>query len=433
MRVFSLAGMIAAAIVLCTIASPAASGPIEDSFYPYRNGFPSYPGLEPGMIVDKSNVEQFREILDPQIFKEVKAGYYQMRIGSPMSFELHPNYIEASRQNSKVRINAEGTLDNHVAGRPFPELLSVDDPQAGVKAAWNYLYGFNAGDSEIISPFWWSFRDFETGKLERLIKFEGHFLKFAQRVVLEPKPEAIPNTAGIYRSLWLVAREPFDVANTQLLIHRYKDDLKRDDAWLYLGFQRRVRRLATGQVTDSFLGTDLMIEDFEGYNGRITDYNWKLAKTTTLLMPFYDHSKQPLEPEAPGTPDGFKFPTFTGQGNCYPNVDWTLRKAYLVYGTPKDPSHPIGRRELYFDAQTFVIGRQIILDRKNDVWKHQTICKAHPESHHPVNKGSGVPVEDCAVTLDVQAGHCTTLQFRSRIIETPESYYTVQNLRKSGR
>ena len=33
--------------------------------------------------------------------------------------------------------------------------------------------------------------------------------------------------------------------------------------------RRRVRRLAVGQITDAFLGTDAMIEDFEGYNGRI--------------------------------------------------------------------------------------------------------------------------------------------------------------------
>ncbi|MEW8549000.1 MAG: hypothetical protein AB2533_00970, partial [Candidatus Thiodiazotropha endolucinida] len=29
--------------------------------------------------------------------------------------------------------------------------------------------------------------------------------------------------------------------------------------------------MASGQVTDAFLGSDVMIEDFEGYNGRIND------------------------------------------------------------------------------------------------------------------------------------------------------------------
>jgi hypothetical protein len=64
------------------------------------------------------------------------------------------------------------------------------------------------------------------------------------------------------------------IGNTQLLIQRAEDDLKLDNSWMYLGFQRRVRRLATGQTTDAFLGSDVMIEDFEGYNGRVSDMKW---------------------------------------------------------------------------------------------------------------------------------------------------------------
>ena len=38
---------------------------VENSFFPYRNGTPEYPGYEPGMVINESNVEQFKEILDP--------------------------------------------------------------------------------------------------------------------------------------------------------------------------------------------------------------------------------------------------------------------------------------------------------------------------------------------------------------------------------
>jgi len=33
-----------------------------------------------------------------------------------------------------------------------------------------------------------------------------------------------------------------------------------------------------------------MIEDFEGYNGKVTDYTWEYAGTRNLLMPFYYHN-----------------------------------------------------------------------------------------------------------------------------------------------
>ena len=48
-----------------------------------------------------------------------------------------------------------------------------------------------------------------------------------------------------------------------------------------------VRRLASVKITDAFLGTDLMIEDFEGYNGRVSDYNWEYGGTRDLLLPFF--------------------------------------------------------------------------------------------------------------------------------------------------
>ena len=57
--------------------------------------------------------------------------------------------------------------------------------------------------------------------------------------------------------------EPADVKNTQLLIQRAEDDQSAIIPGCIWSPQRRVRRLATGQVTDSFLGSDLMIEDFE--------------------------------------------------------------------------------------------------------------------------------------------------------------------------
>jgi hypothetical protein len=232
-----------------------------------------------------------------------------------------------------------------------------------------------------------------------------------------------------------MVKEPFDLANTQLLINRYEDDTQRDDAWLYLGFQRRVRRLATGQITDAFLGTDLMIEDFEGYNGRVTDYEWSYGGTRNLLLPFYYHNEMPLAAEPAGDPDGYRFIDVHGRGNCFPKVTYQLRKTYTLIGKPKDPNHPIGKRVINLDAQTFTMATLTVYDKKGEMWKWFPIGKAHPDHHLPVNKGKGVALDDYAVLIDVQAQHCTTLQFKSMItdVENQPSLFSVQNLRKEGR
>jgi hypothetical protein len=77
----------------------------------------------------------------------------------------------------------------------------------------------------------------------------------------------------------------------------------------------------------------------------------------------------------------------------------------------------------------------IVYDRKGDMWKWFPIGKAHSDHHAAANKGKGVALDDFAVLLDVQAMHCTTLQFKSIITDDVNQprLYTVQNLRKAGR
>ena len=409
---------------------------IQQSFYPYENWTPSYPGYESGVVINQDNVDQFREIMDAALYRFIKDGWVEITTAPTTDFALSEDYVNATRNHSAgVKLLDNGTLENVVAGRPFPEEPDINDPDAGQKLIWNYQYGFNAGDAERIYPFWWTFRDMRTDKVERIIKFDAKFMKWQQRVTFDPKPALEKNPSTIYRSLYMYAEEPFDIKNTQLLIHRYRDDLRRDDAWLYLGFQRRVRRLAAGQITDSFLGTDIMIEDFEGYNSRVTDYNWEYGGTRNLLVPFYHHNEMDLADEPVNDPDGYRFIEAHGKGNCFPKVTYQLRKIYLLNGYPKDSEHPLSKREINMDAQTSTMATLLIYDRKGDLWKWFPIGKAHSDYHLPGNRDKGVTLDDFASFIDVQALHCTTLQFKSLITNDgiDPKIFSVQNLRKSGR
>ena len=417
-------------------AAPFTEEDIQKSFYPYKDWTPTYQGYTPGMVINQSNVEQFKEILDEALYRFIKEGWVEVKTAPTTDFPLSDNYVEATRKYAaQVGINENGTLSNYVAGRAYPQEPDPNDPQAGTKLVWSYQYGFNSGDSETIHPFWWTFRDMKTGKVERVLKFSWHFMNFSHRVSFDPKPAFKENPGKIFRGIYSLVKEPFDLANTQLLIHRYEDDTKRDDGWLYLSFQRRVRRLATGQITDAFLGSDLMIEDFEGYNGRVTDYNWEYGGTRNILVPFYYHNEQELSAEPANDPDGYRFVDVHGKGNCFPKVTYQLRKTHTLIGKPKDPNHPLQKRVINLDSQTATMATLIVYDKKGDMWRWFPIGKAHPEHHHPRNKGSGVALDDFAVLLDVQAQHCTTLQFKSIITDDVNQprLFTVQNLRKAGR
>ncbi len=410
---------------------------VDKSFYPYRDSVPTAEGLSVGMVIDQTNIASVKDSVDPAFAEYISNGWTTIKVGETTSFELHPNYVKATRDHmNNVKLGEQvGEITGSVAGRPFPQEPDLDDPRAGEKLAWNYKFGYNWGDNAAIYPFYWTYRNLETAKAERQIKFNFHFLNYTHRVNQEPTPAITPNPSNLFRAIYVQVLEPFDVKNTQLLIHRAEDDLQRDNSYLYLGFQRRVRRLATGQVTDSFLGSDLMIEDFEGYNGRTSDMEWKYLGTRNVLLPFYNHNEMTLDQETHSDDDGYQVIAFGGKGGCFPDITWQLRKVYEVEAIPVDKNHPVGKRVFFMDAQTFTIPRTNIYDRAGKLWKSFLIGQAHPDHHLPINKGTGVSIDDSFMMLDVQAGHCTTGQFKGQVDPSlnPTSLFTVQNMRATGK
>jgi hypothetical protein len=433
-RNWILALLAGASALAAAGAQAATDADVEATFFPYKNGFPTFPGLQAGMTIDKTNVDQFKDILAVGTYKIIKEGYFVMKIGPSSDFPLSDAYVAATRANlNKVKLGAHnGDIDGYVAGRPFPEEPKLDDPRAGEKLAWNYKYGVNWGDNASINPFFWKYRDMTTGKVERTLKFEFHFLNIKHRVKDAPVPEVVPNPANLYRAIYVKVNEPQDLKNTQLLIQRYEDDQKQDDAYLYLGFQRRVRRLATGQKTDAFLGADLMIEDFEGYNGRVSDMKWTFKGTKNVLLPMWNHNDLKLAEDMPPEPDGYKYVDFGGQGGCFYQGSYQLRKVYILEATPVDANHPVSRRTFYMDSQLQNVNGAIeTYDRKGELWKVWSVGKSQTDHHLPLNKGSGIGIDDAFSMVDIQAKHCTTGQFKGQVDfkQNPPAIFQVQNLR----
>ena len=223
-----IAGCAASLMATAALADEAV---ITESFYPYKTETPQHEGLEPGMVIDQSNVAQFKDIIDPAFYGFIEQGWTTIVVGETTSFDLHPSYVEATRlAMDQVTLGEKvGEINGWQAGRPFPEEPSSEDPRAGEKLAWNYKYGYNWGDSAAISPFYWKYRDMNSGDVERTIKFNFHFLNYKGRVNQEPTPEITPNPSDLFRAIYVQVLDPADVRDTQLLIHRAADDLKRDN------------------------------------------------------------------------------------------------------------------------------------------------------------------------------------------------------------
>ena len=77
------------------------------------------------------------------------------------------------------------------------------DPQAGLKLAWNYQYGYNWGDNAAICPFYWKLRDMKSAKIERTFKWCFHFLNWKHRVNQDPLPNIEPNPSQMFRAIYV--------------------------------------------------------------------------------------------------------------------------------------------------------------------------------------------------------------------------------------
>lgn len=414
------------------IAQAATEADVMKSFFPYRSGMPAFSGFAANMTINKDNADRFREILDAGTLMLVKNGWYEIKTTPTVSFDVAPKYVEATRENlNKARLGEKpGELVGYAGGRPFPEEPQESESRAGEKIAWNFRYGI--GETFTIRPVQWKYRDLMTGKVDRSLRVNVHAIKFKYRVETPPIPAIQPNPSNLLSATYLMVNEPMDLKNTQLLIQRYDDDLRQDDAYMYFGFQRRVRRLATGQTTDAFLGSDVMIEDFGGYNARVSEMKWTFNGTRNMLLPFYNHNELALSDEFKEA-DGFRYVGFTGQGGCFPDVRWQLRKVFVVTAEPVLANHPVSRRVFLFDAQTNTIAVSLIYDRKGELWKVGLLGKSHPDQQMPENKGAGIPIDDSGTMIDVQARRCSTGQYKSQIDPklNPPSFFQVQQLRSA--
>lgn len=368
----------------------------------------------PDTIINSSNVANHIGILDPDLAALIGQDWLSITVGEVSDFRPHESFVSATEQfGSGTELGANpGELFNYIAGRPFPGIPNIDDPRAGEKVAWNMRYGYGS-DSGQIPEMYWYYIDMRSQSVERVLEFVASQMRFKHRHVLSPTPELERNTHNVYSAITLEALEPADVAKTKLLIFYNSDDTEAEQGWMYVPLLRRVRRIATTARTDSFLGSDIMIEDFLGYSGRIMDMDWKYVGETNTLLPMYSHDKVPLSDKKARKED-YHFVDFHGHSGCFPNVTWQLRKAYILEGRPKREDHPIGKRFFYLDAQTMfpVFGK--IYDRADVLWKYVMGGLAHPDEHLPENAGTNVPLIDTASVVDVQNMHCTALQMMAK-------------------
>jgi hypothetical protein len=149
--------------------------------------------------------------------------------------------------------------------------------------------------------------------------------------------------------------EPFDVAGTTFVIERALDPAEEDQVSSYLPTQRRVRRLSAEERADSFMGSNYTLDDFEGFSGRVMDYEWTYLGQKQVL-----HVSNSREKEL----------RFGGTQSNVAIDQWQVRPTFVVELKPRWSGHPMSAKILLIDAQTYAPAMALIFDRKGKLWRY---------------------------------------------------------------
>jgi len=368
-----------------------------------------YAEVKPGDVIDASNWQKAVDVLTPVTLELVKTHGLIIHVAEDKEYPLNAKYIEATKKYEGT-VKLENNLADYNAGCPFPD-IDPKAPDAGLKVAWNYQYHCQC--EQRFFP-WATFNWVnKSGKIERKATLHSSVYFFTGRTVNDPKPQ-VPGSEDIIMKELFKLYDPKDIAGVGFLSIRYKDEDKDDDIWAYVPALRRARRMSSAMRTDAYIGTDLAIEDFYGFYGKVSEFDWKVIDKKKILA-IRDSEREPA-----GMGGGkYKW--------CPPeDLPWRLRDVWVVESIPKVKGHPYGKRILYIDAQWYDCLFSEIYDRNMDFWK----IWIQPWFYRA--KWQWFTYSGCWM-IDLQAMHATVVTNEC----TPNGDYgpelfTLQNLEKTG-
>lgn len=323
---------------------------------------------EPGDVVNKSNMDQAKNVLTPTAEWMLNQGMV-MKVGEYRKYEWPKAYKEATEKYAgQVKLSADGRqLFNYVAGCPFPN-IDVNDPLAGSKVMWNHEY-FPDFTDNVGCPW---ILELVNNKGERERLYASHFwrrMKWEGRLYMDPKPVVPHNPQLTYTEQWGPLYTPNDIRGAWMLNFRYSALENPDDSYMYLPELRRVRRLSVANRSDTFWGTDIDIDSIWAFNAKPGYWTWRVLAEKQVLMAAHSGHYQSRDVWA-AAPDGNSGVTAFLWSD---KVNWEKRPVWVVEGIPSGYSqYAYSKRVLYIDKEYFNTSWSEIYDKKGELWKTWT-------------------------------------------------------------
>jgi hypothetical protein len=267
-------------------------------------------------------------------------------------------YEAATRRHAgTARVSADGWIEGHVAGLPFPrDSIDLTQSDAGARWAWNLERRYRgAGPSG-------RFRLVDLpSRVGEPVVYTGEwsFVQLAARADLPETAYAHPMARDL---VWLSAGRFDEPPHArQLAWRQLRHTSGRDDIFVYVPSLRKVRRAASGWVDGIYVPrfrvtgggsgatsptagsaaavTEPLARGFEGFALRPEAYRWRVVGERDVLAPINVSHARPGRDFAPSQ-------------LAVGNDRWDLRRAVVIQGALRQPASAYDRLTFYVDAAT---------------------------------------------------------------------------------
>lgn len=310
----------------------------------------------------------------------------------------HPKIEPLTREYAgQAHLDADKNLVNYTTGVPFPE-LSPEDPDAGIKLAYNILRVGWAGDAIDAERLYFLVIDGEKGyQREQGWRYKRYLMSGRLH---EPHVES----EEIVKYEALVNVYPQDTKGLGVLTVHYTDG-RLPDVYAYVKFARRVRRLSSGTWADPIQSTDALSDETFGMNLHPTWYeSWNLNGKRWILGTTHG--------EVPEVDDDIsdyreKYPAMHFDEEPHWNFTevYEPREVWVLEATPKK-DHLVSRKYYYVDTNPYLprIYWGDAYDRKGELWRIAYVGFKDDEEWDDGHVGLGVSVVS---VVDLQRYHAT--------------------------
>lgn len=339
-----------------------------------------------GETIVAANIERLYPWIPPGLREEFLFPEVTVEIQATQNYPGHQAYIDATQQFAGTSsIGPQGQLENYHAGRPFSDqqISSAAEDQAGLMVAWNQFHRWQFMGYKV-AELTMTYVDSSPGTVpldadhgllgggnqtRRLSQFyhRVYLSKLAWLGEQDFRMNVADSDTRFFKD-FISFLAPFDVKGTSFVVERHLDPHADDQVNIYSPTERRVRRFSAKERADRFMGSEATLDDFEGFSGRVLDYNWRYLGKRALV--YVADSKA-------GIPRGI------GPYSRLPLDQWQIRDCHVVQVKSIWDGHPYGSRILFVDTQTYSAVLSLVIDHDEQLWKtFQTVYRG-PASNNP--------------------------------------------------